>query len=79
MADLQFDIIKHFGIVSEGKGGWKMELNLVSWNGRTPKLDLRDWSAGHEKIGKGVTLTQDEALKLVELINLSMEQLPSRE
>jgi hypothetical protein len=69
MADISFDIVKHFGVISEEKGGWKKELNLVSWNGRTPKLDLRDWSPGHEKMGKGITLTQNEAVKLVELLN----------
>jgi hypothetical protein len=68
MAEIAFDIVKHFGVISEEKGGWKKELNLVSWNGRTPKLDVRDWSPGHEKMGKGVTLTQDEAAKLAELL-----------
>jgi len=68
MAEIDFDIVKHFGVVSEGKGGWKKELNLVSWNGRTPKLDVRDWASGHEKMGKGVTLTQEEAAQLAELL-----------
>ena len=68
MAEISFDIVKHFGVVSEEKGGWKKELNLVSWNGRTPKFDLRDWAPGHEKMGKGVTLSHNEAEKLVELL-----------
>ena len=70
MADITFEIVKPFGVISEEKGGWRKELNLVSWNGRTPKLDIRDWSPGHEKMGKGITLTPDEAGKLVELLNL---------
>ena len=69
MADISFEIVKPFGVISEEKGGWRKELNLVSWNGRTPKLDIRDWSPGHEKMGKGITLTPDEAGKLVELLN----------
>jgi len=69
MADISFEIVKHFGVISEEKGGWKKELNLVSWNGRNAKLDIRDWSPGHEKMGKGITLTPDEAGKLVELLN----------
>jgi hypothetical protein len=72
MADIAFDIVKHFGIISEEKGGWKKELNLVSWNGRNPKFDLRDWAPGREKMGKGVTLTKDEAEKLVELLTQAM-------
>jgi hypothetical protein len=68
MADITFDIAKHFGVISEEKGGWKKELNLVSWNGRAPKLDIRDWSPDHEKMGKGITLNRDEAVKLAELL-----------
>ncbi len=68
MAEISFDIVKHFGVISEEKGGWKKELNMVSWNGRTPKLDIRDWAPDHEKMGKGITLTQDEAGKLAELL-----------
>ena len=68
MDELQFDVVKHFGVVSEGKGGWKKELNLVSWNGRAPKLDVRDWAPDRKKMGKGVTLTREEAVKLVELL-----------
>ncbi|MDR2435101.1 MAG: hypothetical protein LBD47_11115 [Treponema sp.] len=68
MADITFDIVKHFGVVSEGSGGWKKELNIVSWNGRAPKFDVRDWAQGHEKMGKGLTLTPAEAAKLAELL-----------
>ena len=76
MADISFDIVKHFGVISEEKGGWKKELNLVSWNGRTPKFDLRDWAPGHEKMGKGVTFAKDEAAKLVELLSLALQDPP---
>jgi len=72
MADIKFDIVKHFGVVSSEKSGWKKELNLVSWNDRPPKLDVRDWAPGHEKMGKGVTLTQEEAAQLAELLVLAL-------
>jgi hypothetical protein len=72
MDELQFDVVKHFGVVSEGKGGWKKELNLVSWNGRAPKLDVRDWAPDRKKMGKGVTLTREEAVKLAELLAAAM-------
>jgi hypothetical protein len=68
MEELQFDIVKHLGVVSEGKGGWKKELNLVSWNGRAQKLDVREWAPDHKKMGKGITLTPEEAAKLAELL-----------
>ena len=75
MAEITFDIVKHFGVISEEKGGWKKELNMVSWNGRAPKLDIRDWAPGREKMGKGITLTQDEAAKLAELLTEAMSSV----
>ena len=69
MDSIDFDIVKHFGVISSEKSGWKKELNLVSWNGRTPKLDLRDWAPDHKKMGKGVTLTREEAAELAKLLN----------
>jgi hypothetical protein len=74
MADITFEIVKTYGVIAEEKGGWRKELNLVSWNGRTPKLDIRDWSPDHEKMGKGITLTKDEAAKLAELLNSANSQ-----
>ena len=68
MDDIQFEVTKHIGIISDGKGSWKKELNLVSWSGRDPKLDLREWAPDHKKMGKGVTLTREEAAKLSELL-----------
>jgi len=68
MAKIKFEIIKNIGVLSESSKGWKKELNLVSWNDREPKYDLRDWDPEHEKMGKGVTLTEDELKKLKELL-----------
>jgi hypothetical protein len=72
MADIQYDIVKHFGVISEDKSGWKKELNLVSWNGRNPKFDVRDWAPGHEKVGKGTTLSREEAEKLLEMLSQAL-------
>lgn len=71
--DLKFEIKKNLGIIGEGTKGWKKEVNLVSWNDRRPKLDIRDWDETHEKMGKGVTLSRNEVeefKKLVETIDL---------
>jgi len=38
------------------------ELNLISWNEREPKYDIREWSPDHEKMGKGVTLSEEEIM-----------------
>ncbi len=68
MADVKYDILEEFGVLSESAKGWKKEVNLVSWNGGTPKYDIRDWAPEHEKMGKGVTLTDEEAKALLELL-----------
>ena len=67
-SEVKFEIVEHIGVLSESSKGWKKELNRVSWNGSAPKYDLRDWAPGHEKMGKGVTLTEEEKEKLKELL-----------
>lgn len=67
--DFSFEIVKNIGTVSEGKGGWSLELNLVSWGGRPAKYDLRSWSPDHEKMGKGSTFTKEELEALKDLLN----------
>jgi len=68
LPDLRYEIIKHIGVLSESGKGWRKELNLISWNGKEPKYDLRDWSPNHEKMGKGITLRKDELEKLRDFI-----------
>ena len=67
--DFSFKIEKNLGTVAEGKGGWNLELNLVSWGGRPAKYDIRSWSADHQKMGKGSTFTKDELSALKNLLN----------
>lgn len=69
MNEIKYEIVKELGVISETSKGWKVELNLVSWNEREEKYDLRSWSENHEKIGKGITLSKDELLKLKDIIN----------
>ena len=58
--EFSYEIVEEIAVLSENPKGWTKELNLVSWNGRTPKFDLRDWAPGHEKMGKGITLSNEE-------------------
>ena len=55
MADIKFEI--EIGSISDSSKGWTKELNLISWNGKEAKYDLRDWAPGHEKMGEGITLS----------------------
>ena len=68
MAEIKFEIVEHVGVLSETAKGWKTELNIVSWDGRDPKYDLRSWSENHEKMGKGITLSKSELAKLKEIL-----------
>ena len=69
MADIKYEIKETAGVLSESSKGWKKELNLISWNDKEPKYDIRDWDEEHSKMGKGVTLTVEELKKLKEILN----------
>lgn len=73
MANITFDIIKEVGALSEAASGWRKELNLISWNGGEPKYDLRDWAPDHEKMGKGLTMTEEEAKALLTLLEKELQ------
>lgn len=69
MAEIKYEIHETLAVLSEGNKGWKKELNLMSWNEREPKYDIRDWSEDHKKMGKGVTLSLSELQQLKEALN----------
>lgn len=69
MADFKYEITQELGVISESKSGCTRELNLVSWNGGAPKFDIRDWAPGHEKMGKGISLSADEIGNLKKIID----------
>ena len=69
MADFKYEIIEEIGVLSENAKGWRKELNRICWNGGAPKYDIRDWAPDHEKMGKGVTLTDEELAALKKLLN----------
>lgn len=70
---IKFEIIESFGTLSTTPSGWTKELNLISWNGGEPKYDIRQWAPDHAKMGKGVSLSREEA---EELKNLLTKWLP---
>ena len=69
MADIKYEIKETVGVIAESAKGWKKELNLINWNGKEAKYDLREWAPDHEKMGKGVTLSNNELKALKELLN----------
>lgn len=69
MAEIKYEITEEIKVLSESTKGWTKEFNLVSWNDREPKFDLREWAPEHEKMGKGITLTREEAIVLRDALN----------
>lgn len=67
--DFTFSIEKELGMLSTGKAGWSMKLNLVSWGGREAKYDIRSWSPDLQKMGKGVSMTKEELAALKDILN----------
>ena len=69
MPEFKYEIVDTLGVLSETPKVWTKELNKISWNDRAPKYDIREWSPQHEKMGKGVTLSDEEAAQLKALLN----------
>ena len=74
------DIKEHLGVIystirgrKEGDG-WAKEVNLISWNGGIPKIDIRDWDADHERCSKGITLSKEEAREVMEILKTYFEE-----
>ena len=66
MAEFTFEIEEHLLTLSENDKGWTKELNRVSFNGAPAKFDIRAWSPDHTKMGKGITLSNEEFQVMVD-------------
>lgn len=64
-----FEIIKHIGVIDSYPSGWTKEVNLVSWNDNDAKYDIREWSPEHDKMSRGLTLTKEEVIKLMDILS----------
>ena len=64
MEEVKFNIKENLGTISTTPSGWVKELNLISWNGGEPKYDIRQWAPDHAKVGKGLSLSREEAEEL---------------
>ena len=63
-----YKVIANVGTLAQYPNGWSKEVNIVSWNEGPAKMDIRDWSEDHEKMSRGITLTADEAQRLIESV-----------
>lgn len=76
---IDFNIVKKIGILSTFQTGWNREINIVSWNGGTPKYDIRDWNPEHDRMTKGITMFESEAKKLTEHLTEHFENMENEE
>ncbi len=65
---ITFRIVEHLGVLRASAAGWTRELNLISWNHRPPKYDIREWTPDHRKSGKGLTFTEYEMGRICEWV-----------
>ncbi len=66
--EFSFAIKEHIGVISTYQSGWTKEVNVVQWNGGADKLDIRDWDGEHEHMSRGITLYEEEAKTLMDLL-----------
>lgn len=64
-----WEIVKPMGVLKVNPSGWIKEVNLVSWNGNTPKIDIREWSQDRKRVSKGITLNDAEADELLKALS----------
>ena len=64
MPEIKYEIVEKIAVLSESSKGWTKELNLIKWNDRDPKYDIREWSPDGSKMGKGLTLSDEEVAVL---------------
>ena len=70
MADkVTFEIREHLGVIAERDNGWKREVTITAWNEGAPKVDIREWDPTYEKMSRGITLTEAEAIKLTKVLS----------
>jgi hypothetical protein len=67
--DFSFEIVGHVGVLSTSPRGWTREVNIVSWNTKPPRLDIRDWAPDHDKMSRGVALNGHETEQLKVLLS----------
>lgn len=68
MAEIKYDVVERLGVLSTDAKGWTKELNLVSWNERPAKYDMRSWNPDHTRMSKGITFTEEEAQVLFNIL-----------
>ena len=69
--NVEFEIVKHYSVISKKKS-YQKEVNLISWNGRKPVLDIRNIRInpdGERCPLAGITVEKEDMVVLRDLLN----------
>ena len=66
--EVTYEIVEEIGVISTQSTGWTRELNVVAWNGGQAKYDIREWSPMRDRMGRGVTLNEQEMRAIMNLL-----------
>ena len=67
--EIEFNIVERIAVLERHESGWSREINVVSWNRGEPKLDIREWSPDHERMTRGITLSEEQGRKLSDALS----------
>ena len=65
---ITYYVEKKEGVISTMSNGWKKELNKVAWNDGEAKFEIRSWSKDHQRMGKGISFTEEELVTLANIL-----------
>ena len=64
-----FEIDEYIGAVKESdKHDWTKAVMRIKWGENPPTLDIRNCNMAQNRIGKGISLSNEEADKLVDIL-----------
>ena len=69
MPEFKYEITESLGVLSQSTNGWSRQINMISWNDRPAKFDIRDWAPENTKMGKGISLSLEEVKILKDILN----------
>jgi len=67
--EVEYSVLEYLGVLERYQTGWTKEVNFISWNGGPGKIDIRDWNPDHDKMSRGVTLHEKEAIRLKSILD----------
>lgn len=74
-SNYNFKIHEEIAVISQKSGGWTLELNIVSFNGREPEYDLREWKDNHTRLHSGARFSESDLKTLMKFIKKRLEEI----